>query len=374
MSTAPLARQVATAGPIVIMAGGTGGHVYPGLAVAAELIARGQSVEWLGSEQSFESALVPSRGLRFHALAVKAVRGKGFLNKLSALWLALRAVFSARKILRALAPKAVISFGGFAAAPGGMAAASLGYPLFVHEQNRIPGLTNKTLARLARGVLTGFPDAFPASKKMQYVGNPVRAEIAALAPPSERFANRVGRSKILVLGGSLGAQAINQLMPQALALIATDDRPDVWHQAGAKHIDAAQLAYADAKVQAKVVPFIDQVVDAYAWADVVICRAGASTVAELAAAGLGALFIPFPFAVDDHQTANAQWLVEQNAALCIQQNALSAESLRDVLARFSDREFCLRLANAARAAAKTDAARLCADILCQQSDRSERAS
>ncbi len=362
-NTAPALQQ--SNRPILIMAGGTGGHVYPGLAVAAELLARGQAVEWLGSEQSFESALVPTRGLKFHALMVKGVRGKGLLKKLSALWMATRAVFAARRLLRALTPKAVISFGGFAAAPGGIAAASLRFPLFVHEQNRIPGLTNKILAKLARGVLSGFPDAFPASKKLQYVGNPVRAEIAALAPPAERFANRQGRAKILVLGGSLGAQAINQLMPQALALLAANDRPEVWHQTGAKHIDAALHAYAEAKVEAKVVPFIDQVVDAYAWADVVICRAGASTVAELTAAGLGALFVPFPFAVDDHQSANARWLVEQNGALMIAQSNLTAEKLRDVMRQFADREFCLRLAIAARAAAKTEAARLCADILCE---------
>jgi UDP-N-acetylglucosamine--N-acetylmuramyl-(pentapeptide) pyrophosphoryl-undecaprenol N-acetylglucosamine transferase len=346
--------------PVMIMAGGTGGHVFPGLALAAALEAANVSVSWLGSADSFESKLVPERGIAFDALRVGGIRGKGWRQLLGAPWMVTRAVFQAASVLRRVRPRAAISFGGFAAGPGGIAAALLRIPLFVHEQNRVPGLTNRVLAKVARRVLTGFPDTINGA---EFVGNPVRAQILALAAPEARFATRTGPIRLLCMGGSLGAKALNELLPQALALLPENVRPTVRHQSGAKMLDDARAAYQAAGLDSSgVTAFISDMQEAYSWADLVICRSGALTVAELAAAGLSAILVPFPFAVDDHQTANAAWLSDAGAAQVVQQAALSAQGLAELLER-TNRAQCLQGAVRARALGKTQSAQRCAEVI-----------
>jgi UDP-N-acetylglucosamine--N-acetylmuramyl-(pentapeptide) pyrophosphoryl-undecaprenol N-acetylglucosamine transferase len=349
---------------IVIMAGGTGGHVFPGLALASALQARGAQVHWLGSKQSFESKLIPEKGLSFHGVNISGWRGKGWRQLLLAPFQLMRALWQAMRILRQCNARAAISFGGFAAGPGGLAARALGIPLYVHEQNRVAGLTNKVLAKLAKRVYCGFPNTIESAHSI-FVGNPVRAEIVNLPPPEQRFADRTGALRILCIGGSLGAKALNDLLPTALAAIDAANRPKVLHQSGAKLLEQTQALYAALNLDTnQVCAFITDMAQAYAWADLVICRAGALTVAELAAAGVGSLFVPYPFAVDDHQTANAQFLVQAGSADLIQQKDLTAEQLSAYLSQLSRAE-CLSKAIRARAAAKTDAAETIARELCE---------
>ena len=351
-----------TAQSVLIMAGGTGGHVFPGLAVAEALKRQETNSVWLGSSNSFESKTVPEHGLAFHALDVSGVRGKSWRTQLAAPWMLARSVMQAISVLRRVRPRAAVSFGGFAAGPGGLAARLLGIPLLVHEQNRIPGLTNRVLARFARQVLCGFPDSFNTGKSV-FVGNPVRTEISALAPPEQRYGGREGPLRVLCLGGSLGAKALNELIPQALAMLDATQRPLIRHQAGKAHLAAAKANYEKVGLDPEsVVPFITDMAEAYGWADLVICRAGALTVAELACAGVGSILVPFPFAVDDHQSANARWLAQAGAALLIQQSELGAEQLAQQFRR-TTRAHCLAQAKAARALAKADAAERCATII-----------
>ncbi|QBB69567.1 undecaprenyldiphospho-muramoylpentapeptide beta-N-acetylglucosaminyltransferase [Pseudolysobacter antarcticus] len=342
--------------PVLIMAGGTGGHIFPGLAVAAELRKRGVPVVWLGAAGGLETRLVPQAGIELATLRIGGIRGKGLLTMIGAPLRILRAVYQACAVLRRVRPRSVLSMGGYAAGPGGIAAWLLRRPLLVHEQNRIPGVTNRVLAKLSRKVLCGFSDAFANDSRAQWVGNPVRREISEIAAPGTRFATRDGAPRLLILGGSLGAQALNTRVPQALARLPSAQRPDVRHQCGTKHVDAARAAYFDAGVAAIVEPFIADMAEAYAWADLVICRAGALTVAELAAAGIGAVLVPFPFAVDDHQTRNGETLVAVNAALLLPESAASAERIADILRELlTDRARLLAMANAARTLAKPDA-------------------
>lgn len=346
--------------PVLVMAGGTGGHVFPGLAVAAALKARNVPVVWLGAEGGMEATLVPKHDIPFRAIQVSGVRGKGWVRKLRMPADLMRAVWQARRVLRSTQPRSVLSLGGYAAGPGGLAAWLMGKPLLVHEQNRIPGLTNKVLARLARRVLTGFPDAFAG--RGQWVGNPVRAAIAELPPPADRYADRHGPLRLLVIGGSQGARALNRVLPLALAALSPASRPQVKHQCGAKMLDEARASYADAGVAAEVTPFIDDMADAYAWADLVLCRSGALTVAELIAAGLPALLVPYPHAVDDHQTANAQWLIDAGAAVLLPESEMTASTLcAQLTSLLGDRSRLLAMANAARALAKIDAAAVVAN-------------
>lgn len=343
------------AAPVLIMAGGTGGHIFPGLAVAAALRAQDVPVVWLGAEGGLETRLVPAAGLPIETVQVSGVRGKDLGRRLRAPWMLLRAVWQARGVLRRHRPRCVLSMGGYAAGPGGIAAWLTRRPLLVHEQNRVPGMTNRALARFARRVLAGFPDAFPPSAKLQVVGNPVRAEIAALAPPEQRFAGREGPLRLLVLGGSQGARALNRALPQALARQASN----LWavrHQCGERFADEARAAYAEAGVNASVEPFIADMAAAYGWADLVVCRAGALTIAELAAAGVGAVLVPFPFAVDDHQTRNADYLVEGGAAHRLVESPTLADELADLLPTLADRARLMAMASAARARAQTGAA------------------
>ncbi len=345
--------------PVMIMAGGTGGHVFPGLAVAEVLGRRGVDVVWLGSAHGLENEWVPAAGLPLERLAVTGLRGRGLAGWLAAPVRLFRAVRQAGRILRRHAPRSVLSLGGFAAGPGGIAARLRGIPLVVHEQNAVAGLTNRVLARLARRVLAGFPGALSGS---EVVGNPVRPEIAGLAAPEDRFRGREGASRLLVLGGSQGARKLNETIPAALARLPAEARPLVRHQCGARHLDATRAGYEWAGIEADVVPFIEDMADAYGWADLVVSRAGALTLAELAAAGVGAVLVPFPFAVDDHQAVNAQAFVAADAAVMVRESALEAESLAQRLsALLADRRRMTDMAVAARGLAHPDAAERLAD-------------
>lgn len=347
-------------GPVMILAGGTGGHIFPGLAVAKALRARGVEVVWLGAEGGMETRLVPPHGIAIDTIAVRGMRGKGVATLLAAPAKLLASVRAARRVLAQRRPAAVISFGGFAAGPGGLAARLAGVPLVVHEQNRAPGLTNRVLARMAARVLTGFPDTFAAE---EVVGNPVREEIAATAPPEQRFQGRGGPLRMLVLGGSQGARALNNDVPRALAMLRRVVTFDVRHQSGPAMHEEATRAYADAGIQASVEPFIADMAAAYAWADLVVCRAGALTLAELCAVGVGSVLVPFPAAVDDHQTKNAQYLLARGAAQVLPQGETLAQRLSATLEIVAPRVDLLHMAQAARALARPDAADRVAEIV-----------
>jgi len=342
---------------ILIMAGGTGGHVFPALAVAEEMRNRGWNVVWLGAEGGMETTLVPKHGFRLETVRFRGVRGKGLL-RWAVLPVALLVAFwqSARALFR-VQPDVVLGMGGFAAFPGGMMASLFNRPFAIHEQNAIPGLANKLLAQVADRIYTAFPEAL---RKSRWSGNPVRAEIAAVAPPEVRFAGRSGPLRVFVVGGSLGARALNETVPKALALLPDGMRPRVIHQAGVKHIDALKQHYAKAGVTGELVPFVDDMSRHYAEADLVICRSGAMTVAELACAGTASVLVPFPFATDDHQRANAKFLADRGAALLVPQSELTPERLAAMLASL-DRKQLLDMAARARALAKPDAARVVAD-------------
>ncbi len=343
--------------PVLIMAGGTGGHVFPALAVAERLRDRGVPVVWMGTPRGLEATLVPKAGIPMEWIGVAGLRGKGVRRLLAMPPMLGRAVWQARTILRRLRPRVVLGMGGFTSGPGGVAARSLGIPLVVHEQNAIAGLTNSWLARIASRVLEAFPATFPAARRALTVGNPVRQRIGLLPPPAERFASHSGPLRLLVVGGSQGALALNQLVPRALALLQESERPEVWHQAGGQLREAAETAYRNAGVSVRLTPFIEDMAEAYGWADLVLCRAGALTIAELAAAGVGSILVPFPFAVDDHQTANAGFLERGGAALLRQQAGLTAESLAGLLRELlGDRARLLAMAEAARRLAKLEAA------------------
>ena len=355
--------------PVMILAGGTGGHIFPGLAVAAALRARGVPVAWLGADGAMETRLVPQHGIELDTIAVKGLRGKGIATLLGAPLRVLAAVRAAARVLRAKQPRAVLSFGGYASGPGGIAARLAGLPLLVHEQNRAPGLTNRVLAKVARRVLVGFPQTFAHD---EVVGNPVRNEIAAIAPPARRFAGRAGALRLLVLGGSQGARALNTAVPQALA--ASGVQALVRHQCGERLRAEAEQAYAQAGVAASVEPFIADMAAAYAEADLVVYRAGALTLAELCAAGVGSVLVPFPQAVDDHQTRNAEYLVEHGAALLLPQGEGLAGQLRDVLSALAaDPRRRLAMAEAARALARPDAAARVADAVLAAATQKEAA-
>ncbi len=351
--------------PVMILAGGTGGHIFPGLAVAHALRAHGAEVLWLGAEGGMETRLVPQHGIAIDTIAVRGIRGKGLATLLAAPFKILSAVNAARQTLRERQPRAVISFGGYAAGPGGVAARLAGIPLIVHEQNRAPGLTNRVLAKFAKHVLSGFPGSFAGGKE-ESVGNPVRAEIASIAPPAARFAGRDGGVRLLVLGGSQGARALNIALPKALRALSVDGL-QIRHQCGEKMLDAARQSYAESGVVASVEPFIADMAEAYAWADLVVCRAGALTVAELCAAGLGAVLVPFPAAVDDHQTRNGEYLVERGAAVLVPEGADFENRLVAALGPLvADVGKRLAMAEAARGLARPDAADRIAAIVLEE--------
>jgi len=338
---------------LLVMAGGTGGHIFPGLAVADALRDEGWRVVWMGNPDGMEAKLVPERGYETAWVRFAALRGKGVLRKLLLPFNLLRGFAQALSELKRIRPDVVLGMGGFVTFPGGMMAALKGIPLVLHEQNSVAGLANRVLAGVADRILSGFPDVM---KKGVWAGNPVRAEIAVLPAPTFRYRERERCGDpvhLLVVGGSLGAAALNEAVPQALALLPENERPEVLHQAGARHIDALREIYARAGVDANLVPFIEDMAGAYAWADLVICRAGALTVAELAAAGVASILVPFPHAVDDHQTVNARFLANAGAAILLPQAELTPEKL--ALVRNMNREQLLQMAEKARALAKIDA-------------------
>ena len=336
---------------VLIMAGGTGGHIFPGLAVAQALRARGWRVHWLGTPGSMESRIVPPQGFAFEAIDFSGVRGKG-LTTLALLPLRLlRAFWQALAVVRRVHPDVVLGMGGYVTFPGGMMAVLAGKPLVLHEQNSVAGLANKVLAGVADRIFTAFPSVL---KKGQWVGNPLREAFLAQPEPAVRFAGRSGPLRLLVVGGSLGAKALNEIVPQALALIPEAERPQVTHQSGAAQIDALRAHYAAAGVQATLTPFIDDTASAFAQADVVVCRAGASTVTELAAVGAAAVFVPFPAAVDDHQTTNAQFLVQAGGGWLVQQRDLTPGGLAQMLQNM-ERSALVQRAQNAKKMQKTEA-------------------
>jgi UDP-N-acetylglucosamine--N-acetylmuramyl-(pentapeptide) pyrophosphoryl-undecaprenol N-acetylglucosamine transferase len=336
---------------LMIMAGGTGGHIFPGLAVAEEARAAGWQVVWMGARGGMEERLVPRHGIPAAWIRARAARGKGLLQKLLLPANLLYSFWDSARYIRSLRPDVVLGLGGYVAFPGGMMASLLGRPLAVHEQNAIAGLANRVLAGVSDKVMVAFPEAIKAA---EWTGNPVRGDIARIAPPEARFAGRTGPLQLLVVGGSLGAQALNEAVPRALALLK--EKPRVVHQAGEKHLDALRGHYAAARVEGELVAFIDDMARRYAEADLVICRAGAVTVAELSAAGSASILVPFPHAVDDHQTANARFLAERGAAILLPQNQLTAQRLAQLIASL-DRRTLLDMAQKARALGKPDAAR-----------------
>jgi UDP-N-acetylglucosamine--N-acetylmuramyl-(pentapeptide) pyrophosphoryl-undecaprenol N-acetylglucosamine transferase len=343
---------------ILIMAGGTGGHIYPGLAVADILQMQGWQVVWLGAPNSMEAELVPQHGYQMAWVNFSGVRGKGLFRWLTLPFTLLRALGQSAAAIFRYRPDVVLGMGGYISLPGGLMAAILRRPLVVHEQNSIAGMSNKVLAKLSLRVLSGFPAVI---KCAEWCGNPLRPEIAALLEPQVRYAERKDNLNVLVVGGSLGALALNEALPQALALLPVATRPNVLHQTGKKHYEVVQQFYAQAGVSADIRPFIDDMASQYAEADLVICRAGALTVAELAAAGVASVLIPFPFAVDDHQTYNARFLSEGGAAVLLPQAELSAEKLAQLLGEL-DRNKLLAMAQAARGLAKPEATQTVADV------------
>jgi UDP-N-acetylglucosamine--N-acetylmuramyl-(pentapeptide) pyrophosphoryl-undecaprenol N-acetylglucosamine transferase len=336
---------------VMIMAGGTGGHIFPGLAVAEALQRRGAEVSWLGTLAGLESRLVPRAGIELDPISIQGLRGRGLFGWLVAPWRVLRAAWQARGIMRRRRPQCVLSMGGYVAGPGGLAARLMGIPLIIHEQNAIAGLTNRLLRPLARKVLTGFPETLDDA---EHIGNPVRAEIAAIDDPRRRMAERDGPLRILVIGGSQGAAAFTHVVPEALARIDAASRPKVVHQAG-RQLEPTRQAYAQCGVEGDVYEFIDDMATAWANADLAICRSGALTVAELAAAGVASVLVPFPHAVDDHQTANARFLSDAGGAWLVGQPEFSSQWLAALLER-TNREELAGMAARAREQARVDAA------------------
>lgn len=337
--------------PMLIMAGGTGGHVFPALAVAEELQTQGWQVHWLGTRIGLEARVVPPTGIPMHWINVKGLRGKGLLRKLGAPFMLLWALLQAGMVMLKVRPAAVLGMGGFTTGPGGLMAWLLRRPLVIHEQNSIAGLTNRLLAPLAQPVLEAFPGSLT---KALHTGNPVRRSIASIQFTESEMGGR--QARLLVVGGSLGAAILNQQVPATLAAMVPDQRPAVWHQTGLKLIDAAHQAYADAGVDVRLDAFIDDMAEAYQWADLVLCRAGALTIAELAAAGVASILVPYPHAVDDHQTTNAAYLVDAGAAVLLPQTELDVTRLLALLSLLKQPQQLQQMARLARACAMPAAA------------------
>ena len=345
---------------ILIMAGGTGGHVFPALAVADYMKVSGWRVVWLGTKGGMESMLVPQKGYDIETINFSGLRGKNFITWLTLPLRLLLAFWQSAKVLFQIRPDVVLGMGGYPAFPGGIMASLLNKSLLIHEQNSIPGLANKILAMFADKVLLGFPDAIRNEKKVVISGNPVRNEISQLDTPDKRYAGRSGKLKLLIVGGSLGAQALNTIVPQTLKLIPDNMRPLVTHQAGRKNLETLKKNYAEAGVEGELVVFIEDMAVHYADCDLVICRAGALTIAELTAVGTASILVPFPYAVDDHQTSNAKFLSDKDAAVLLPQNELTPQNLAKLLMGFT-REKLLEMAMKARELARPNATRLVAE-------------
>lgn len=349
---------------LMIMAGGTGGHIYPAISVADYLREQGWQIVWLGSRAGMEARIVPPKGYVMAWIRFSGLRGKGLLRALMLPVNLLIACVQSASAIFTHRPDVVLGMGGYVAFPGGLMAALLRRPLVIHEQNSVAGLTNRVLARIAEQVLMTFPNAFKnktLSNKAQWVGNPTRGDICGLAAPEARYGSREGALNVVVMGGSQGAAVMNDTVPRALALLPVAARPRVTHQSGAAHIDSVRTAYAAAAVDAEILPFFNDMAARYATADLVICRAGASTVTEIANAGVASIFVPLPWAVDDHQTTNAKFLVDRGAAILIPQAEFTPEKVAGLL-RELKRDKLLGMARAARAAAKPDATKVVGDI------------
>ncbi len=342
---------------VLIVAGGTGGHVFPGLAVAEVLRDGGHEVVWLGSERGLEARVVPDAGLALEQISISGLRGKGLFTLLLAPGRLLAAVWQSLWLLHRLRPNVVLGMGGFVSGPGGLAAWLLRLPLCLHEQNAVAGLTNRLLSRLACRVMEAFPGAMPAEVEAEFVGNPVRRDLHELPDPAQRLAGRGNTLRLLVIGGSQGARRLNQLIPAAVSQLAERQPVEVWHQAGSADHDLVQRSYTTLELDARVAAFIDDMTAAYSWADLVIARAGALTLAELTAVGLGSILVPYPYAVDDHQTVNARWLCDNNAAVLMPENGLTPAALADTLIELAaDRAWLQSMATNARQLARPGAA------------------
>ena len=352
--------------PVLIMAGGTGGHVFPALAVAAELSARGVAIAWLGTSRGLESHVVPEAGYQLETMRVSGLRGKGVLRLLLAPFMLSLALWQALVIQLRLRPRAVLGMGGFAAGPGGVIAWLLRRPLLIHEQNSVAGMTNRWLAPLARTVMVAFPGSLPAKLNPLHTGNPVRVAITQVPAPVERFATRNGALRVLVIGGSLGASALTETVPAAVMQLASAKALQLHHQTGKDDVEKVRAAYAQQGVDARVEAFVEDMAAAYAWADLVVCRSGALTVAELAVVGVASVLVPYPYATDDHQTGNARFLADAGAAILMPQSTLSADSLAGLLADFLQQRDLLReMADRAHELALPDAARRVAELCLQ---------
>ncbi|NOX08974.1 MAG: undecaprenyldiphospho-muramoylpentapeptide beta-N-acetylglucosaminyltransferase [Gammaproteobacteria bacterium] len=350
--------------PVLIMAGGTGGHVFPALAVAHELMGLGVPVIWMGTHQGMEAGIVTQANIPMHWINVSGLRGKGIFKMLIAPFILFKALIEAARILHKTRPRVVLGMGGFVSGPGGLMAWLMRYPLVIHEQNRIAGLTNRWLRPLATRALEAFPGSLRASRKTLCLGNPVRADISAIAPPQQRLVQRSGLLRVLVLGGSLGAQVLNELMPKVFKQCACEVR----HQAGRRGLVEAQQAYHKQGLEVQLDAFIDDMAAAYAWADVVVCRAGALTIAELAAVGVASILVPYPYAVDDHQSANAHYLSDEGAAILLSQTDFQVDTVVELLTDFiADRTALVNMACVARSLAQLQATQNIAAVCLQNS-------
>jgi UDP-N-acetylglucosamine--N-acetylmuramyl-(pentapeptide) pyrophosphoryl-undecaprenol N-acetylglucosamine transferase len=354
--------------PIMVMAGGTGGHVFPALAVANFLREQGESIIWMGTRNGIESRLVPQAGFAIEWLEVQGLRGKGLLAVTLAPFKLMQACWQAMKILRRNRPRAVLGMGGFAAGPGGLMAWVLRIPLIIHEQNAVIGLTNKLLKGLARISYFAFPQAAAGVSKSQVVGNPVRADILSIAHPQQRLAGREHQKiRLLIIGGSLGARTLNEVVPAAMAKLPSAQRPEIRHQCGERNLQACQDLYKQLQVDAEVLPFVDDMKAAYEWADLVLCRAGALTVSELAAAGMASILVPYPYAVDDHQYLNALYLASADAAILVRDHVLTPDHLNEIISRLgAEREQILKMSIKARSLAYTEATQQVAQGILQE--------
>lgn len=348
---------------LMVMAGGTGGHIFPGLAVAEYLRKEGWKIVWLGNPSGMENQIVPGRGIPFEGIQFGGLRGKGWMTKLLLPLNLLRAMIQSIEILRRVKPSVILGMGGYVTFPAGLAGVLMGYPLVLHEQNSVAGLANKVLAKFSGRQLCAFPNTLPGA---QWVGNPLRADLLDLPNPEHRYADRVGPLNLLIVGGSLGAAALNEQVPKALALLPEDRRPSVFHQTGEKHLTHVRELYQSLGVRAQVEPFIENMAQAYANADLVICRAGAMTVAELAASGVASCLVPFPFAVDDHQTSNAKFLSDAGAAILLPQTELNPEKLAKWLTSLTRNELmqmAIKALQCAKPNATADVAQVCKELV-----------
>lgn len=350
--------------PVLIMAGGTGGHVFPALAVADALKKHGVPVVWLGTKKGIEARVVVEAGYDIRWLSVSGLRGKNKLSLVFAPFKLLRACIQALKVMIGVKPIAVLGMGGFASGPGGLMAYLTSKPLLVHEQNAIPGLTNTLLSKMSDVVMESFPNSFTNNKSVRLIGNPVRSNIMEITNPDDRLKGRENSLNVLVVGGSLGAAVLNNTVPEMKSLIQNDMTINIWHQTGDRNYEETLAIYKKFSVEARVDAFINDMSEAYSWADVVVCRAGAMTISELAIAGVASILVPYPFAVDDHQTANANYLVNNSAAILMPQKELTAEHLKETI-RSLTREKILTMSKAAQECAKPEAAEEVAK-LCMQ--------